>query len=983
MPWSRCGSVGAALLGLLALAGTMDAQQQAGSIRGIVRDGDLDVPLAAVEVTNVDTGQKVATTDQGNFVFPEVAPGTYTLIFAKEGYVRQVKSDVVVLAGQLTDVDLALAGEFTDMEEFVVQDLLQLGGGTEAALLSLRLESPALMDSIGTDLMNRAGASDAAAGLRLVAGASVQDGKFAVIRGLPDRYVSSKMNGVRLPSADEDKRAVELDQFPAAVIESLQVSKTFTPDQQGDASGGAVDVRLKGIPDETVLSFRSQVSTNSEVTGRSDFLTYEGGGVGWLGQDDGGRDIQFDRLGANWDGAAGVSTGEAPIDYKWSLDAGGKQELGDGIRVGGFASLFYERDSSYTDKGRDDSYWVENAGDPLTPQISGILLDENYTTALFDVTRAEESVRWGGLGTLGIESENHALNLTYLYTHVAEDVATLAEDTRGKAFFYPGNDPADPSSPGNDVPNAAPYLRSEALQYTERTTGTLQLSGHHVLPWEGFHAGESVTFRRPELSWYAARSYANLDQPDKRLFGSQFLPVNGGLWVPYKPAQNFTLGNFQRLWKVIDEHSDQYSIDLELPFEQWSGEKGSLEFGLFQDRVERSFDQDSFSNFSDLGAQFQGDFGDFWSASFPFEDHPISSLQTDVDYEGDQDLAAWYGMLNLPVTSEFSLMTGVRFESTDIRIVNDPEADATWVPKGATAPQDLEPGEADVSFQQDDVLPAIGLTFEATPRLTLRAAYSETVARQTFKELTPILQQEFLGGPVFVGNPELGMSALENYDLRLDYTPYEGGLLSLSWFLKDVTDPIEYVQRLASFTFTEPRNYPDGRLSGYELELRQDLGRFHGALDGLSLGANATFIDSEVNLPQDEIDEFVRLGTPIRSRDMTNAPEYLYNLYLNYDLDDSRTQASIFYTVQGDTLIAGAGQSLSNFVPSLYAREYGTLNLSLSRRIGKNFKLQLQAKNLTDPAIDTVYRSDFTGDDKTHTSFTKGREFSLSLSVNL
>ena len=89
------------------------------------------------------------------------------------------------------------------------------------------------MDSISADLMSRAGASDAASALRLVAGASVQDGKFAVIRGLPDRYISSLLNGVRLPTSDEDKRAVELDQFPSSVIESIRVTKTFTPDQQG------------------------------------------------------------------------------------------------------------------------------------------------------------------------------------------------------------------------------------------------------------------------------------------------------------------------------------------------------------------------------------------------------------------------------------------------------------------------------------------------------------------------------------------------------------------------------------------------------------------------------------------------------------------------------------------------------------------------------------------------------------------------------
>ena len=64
------------------------------------------------------------------------------------------------------------------------------------------------------------------------------------------------------------------------------------------------------------------------------------------------------------------------------------------------------------------------------------------------------------------------------------------------------------------------------------------------------------------------------------------------------------------------------------------------------------------------------------------------------------------------------------------------------------------------------------------------------------------------------------------------------------------------------------------------------------------------------------------------TRDMTNAPEHLYNLYLTYDIAAAGTQFALFYTVQGDTLVAGAGQSHGNFVPSVYAKEYDTLNLT-------------------------------------------------------
>jgi outer membrane receptor protein involved in Fe transport len=970
---------------------TASAQEQPGSIRGTVRDKDFDVPLAGAEVAIVETSQTALSTEEGNFVITMVAPGKYTLVFSKEGYVRTWKSDVVVSSGQLTDVEVWMPGEFTDLDEFVVQDILQFGAGTEAALLQLRLESPSLLDSISSELMSRAGASDAASALRLVPGASIQDGKYAVIRGLPDRYVSNQLNGARMPTADENKRAVELDQFPAPVIESIQVSKTFTPDQQGDASGGAVDVQLRSIPDEAYFQIKGQLGYNSQAANRSDFLTYEGGGLNTWGKDDGGRDIQSDNLGSNWDGAVGVSEGDAPLDYKWSLDAGGKHALDNGVRIGGFLSLYYERDSSFYDDGIDDSLWVVEPGEPLSPEFSqGTPEKGAFFTSLYDVTQGSQSVQWGGLGTLGLETKDHTLGLTYLYSHSAEDVATLAEDTRGKEYYFPGYDPDDPYGAGNQARDAAPYIRLETLEYTERTTGSLQLRGEHQLPVQPFEAGE-LSFGRPRFQWTLARSFAELDQPDKRQFGSYFVPesfnpstgeFNPEFWGPYKPRANANLGNLQRIWKTIEEESSLYSLELVFPFEQWSGDEGRVHLGYFGDQLEREFDQDTFSNFADAGAQFEGGWDEYWSAEFPFEDHPITASDADVDYDGDQDITAWFGLIDLPLCAPFSLIGGARLESTEIEIVNKAEEDATWFPPGATGPVSLGPGEADVSFEQDDVLPAIGLVYEPTDKVTLRASYSQTVARQTFKELTPVLQQEYAGGPVFIGNPELQMAALENYDLRLDYTPYEGGFLSLSYFGKDLEDPIEYVQDFVNFTYTTPVNYPSGEISGFEVELRQNLGRFRDGLDGYSIGANAAFIDSKVNLTPEEIEIFEELEVPMTSRDATGAPDYLYNLYLTAQLGDT-TEVALFYTFQGDTLVAGAGESLGNFVPSVYAKEYGTLNCTISKILGKHFRLTLQGKNLTNPEIEEVYRSDFTGGDVTKTSYTRGVEFTLGLSARL
>ena len=166
-------------------------------------------------------------------------------------------------------------------------------------------------------MLSQAGAGDAASALKLVSGATVQEGKYAVIRGLPDRYVNSQMNAVRLPTADADKRAVQLDQFPLDMIQSIQVSKTFTPDQQGDASGGAVNVVLKGIPDQKILKVKVGSTYNTQASANGDFLTYKGGGVNFWGRDDGRRDIPAD--GNFSSQPVGVTRDEAPLPYNFSV----------------------------------------------------------------------------------------------------------------------------------------------------------------------------------------------------------------------------------------------------------------------------------------------------------------------------------------------------------------------------------------------------------------------------------------------------------------------------------------------------------------------------------------------------------------------------------------------------------------------------------------------------------------------------------------
>jgi TonB-dependent receptor len=434
----------------------------------------------------------------------------------------------------------------------------------------------------------------------------------------------------------------------------------------------------------------------------------------------------------------------------------------------------------------------------------------------------------------------------------------------------------------------------------------------------------------------------------------------------------------QRIWKDIDEESDQALVNGKLPFEQWSGEEGYFKTGLFHDRVERQYNEDSF--LYDTGGFYDASWQEFWSDVFVSQNPGITDSDEDVDYTGKQDISAWYYMVDLPLTPDFKLIGGQRIESTDLSIVNDPESqNARYLPPDGTGWTRFGP-EADVDFSQDDVLPSLGFEYTPIEKVKLRASYSETVARQTFKELSPVMQFEFLGSDIFVGNPGLTMSALENYDVRLDYEPYAGGLLSASWFRKDIQDPIEIVQRFqASLFYTTPVNYPEGWLEGYELEARQDLGRFSESLEGFSAGANATFIDSEVTLPADEAADFAAVGAPTSTRDMTNAPEFLYNLNLTYTSAQYGTKVGLFYTVRGDTLAEGGVALGREFLPDVYEEEFGTLNIGLTQPLTEHCQIAFQAKNVTNPRIERVYRSNFTGGDTVKTSFKRGVDINVSL----
>src|SRR5262245_9533989 len=276
------------IAGLVLLLARATAQaQQNGSVGGVVVSTWDGAALPAVVVTVRGTTLAAQTDSAGKYVLSNVPPGDQVLRFSKSGYASAIVSDVRVLVGQTTTVNGNLRPEFYEMEEYEVT-AEEFTEQSEKILFE-RQQSISMIEALGSEFLSRVGAGNAAESISRVSGATIVEGKFAVIRGLNDRYVTTMLNGARLPSADPYRQSASLDLFPSQVIDRVVVSKTFTPDQPGTYTGGGIDIVTKSFPEKPFFSLSIGGAYNSQANLNDRFLTYHGGGLDWAATDAGGR----------------------------------------------------------------------------------------------------------------------------------------------------------------------------------------------------------------------------------------------------------------------------------------------------------------------------------------------------------------------------------------------------------------------------------------------------------------------------------------------------------------------------------------------------------------------------------------------------------------------------------------------------------------------------------------------------------------------
>lgn len=788
---------------------------QKGAINGKIIDEDnLSLPGASVYIKSLRLG--AASNNQGEFTLVNVPVGNYTLVISYIGY-EKVTQQVTVIADQtVTLKSITLKSGVTIGEEVVVLgDRLK---GQAKALNQQRMNYN-ITNIVAADQIGRFPDANIGDAMKRIPGITMQndqgEARDIIIRGLAPQLNSVMLNGVRIPSAEGNNRRVQMDLIPADMIQTIEVSKAVTPDMDGDAIGGAVNLVTRAAPNGLRIS--------GTLASGYNFLSVR---PIWTGSLIVGNRFLNKRLGVIVSASYNNHNfGSDNIEAEWDQTKNGED----------FLAEFQQRTYNVQRIRRSTSLALDYK------------LAKNHTIFLKGIYNWRDDWENRFRNDVAIDPILDANgNLTGNFE------ARFRRQTKG------GID--------ND------RVQNRRLEDQRQTS--LMLSGEHLfankikLTWDGAVSRASEQRPRERYIRHQIKGVpvrVNVNDPK--------FPV-----VQAVNTADVSLANYS-FNEMLEENQFTYQndvaarIDLEIPL--LSGLNSSkLKFGGRIRNKEKVRDnrydeyESTGAGFDNLallttkdysrdflaGSQYQAGYyvTPAFLGSLNFEDTNLFTKTDKLDeyvpgnYKSKENITAGYLMYTQNIGSKFSFVTGVRLEHTDLTSRGF-EIDV----ETATSFADVK--EVNGAQNYLNVLPALHLKYNLSENAILRAAWTNTIARPNFFDLVPFRQINSDDNELVIGNPELKPTTSMNFDLMAENYFKSIGLVSAGVFYKDIKNFI-FTQELSNYadpvsgnTFSDFRQRLNGSsatLFGFELSFQRQLDFLPGIWKGLGIYLNYTYNQS-------------------------------------------------------------------------------------------------------------------------------------------
>lgn len=848
--------------------------QSTGRIAGEIIDQKTSEPLIGASVGLQDLNKGVAANVDGNYLLSDLQPGKYTIIVKYIGYQSKLVSDIEVKPNTVTKLDIVLQ----EANQKVLNGITVTSTYRQASIASLyavQKNSISISDGISSELIKKSPDRSTSDVLKRVSGATVQDNKFVVIRGLSDRYNSASLDGAPLPSTEPNRKAFSFDIVPANLIENIVISKTSTPDMPADFAGGNIQVLTKDIPDQNYVNLGLGYSYNTQSTFK-DFKSGYRNVSDYFAFDNGARSLDSNfpttaqvvgppRLNTQQNIQAinylnndfNINNYKAFLGQSYQLTLGNVKEIGENKnRFGTTIALTY-RNAETT--------------------IPGLIRKfDNYD---YTEDQYKFSTNIGVLANFGYSFGNNKITFKNLYNRIFDDFFTYRTGSNTSSSSYDN--------------------RFYAYDLIEKALFKSTLDGEHRLGT-----------KNAKLNWSLGYSNILNNQPDQRKVNYVQSSAND----PFVASITSLGKENARFFSKLNENIYSGKTDFKLPVKLF-GQTSNFKVGISSQYRDRIFDArflgvtliDATSDIRLRPIQTLFSPNAINSGAFELDEIPNPNDR----YTAHSFTNAAYLMLDNKLSEKIRAVYGFRVERFDLSL----------------STKDIDQKQPRAELNNTDILPSINITYSLTGRANLRASYYRTLARPEFRELAPFAYYDYELLATQVGNPLLKRTLIDNADLRYEFYPSAGQIFSISAFFKKFHNAIEpSIDDVNSSTTISYFNSKSAYVYGFEMEARKTLGFIsdNGFYKNSTLYVNLAVTKSQIQNPDNP--QLLEQNRPL-----VGQSPYVVNAGFQHNAFNSKLSLNILYNRLGRRIFYAGGERF----PSIYENPRDVIDFQIGYKVLK------------------------------------------------
>lgn len=899
------------------------------ALTGKVTDSKTGEPIIGAIVLLKGTTNGALTDIDGNYSLMTLTSGEALMVCSYMGYESQQKS-ITIEKGKGTVLNFSLN------ESTVALDAVQVTGrrrgSTEGAVVGAIRASNAVVSGISAAQISKTSDRDAGEVIKRIPGISIIDDRFIIVRGLSQRYNNVWINGGAVPSSEADGRAFSFDILPSSQIENMMISKSPAPELPGDFSGGFIKITTKNMPsgNSYQLGFTTGINTithfNDSKLSNAGNHKLSSGFPNHLGTvSDQTKITELTKNGFNNDWS--VREFRPIPDLRFSASMSNRIDTKGGMEIGVVTAAGYSSTYKTLLDIENRRYGIYSSVADA-PTIEKDYRDNQYTY--------DQKVNAMNNWAFKIDNYNR-IDFRNLFNLMNQNRLTERS--------------------GYSTVSGAYFERQTEMLYTSRLSYTGQLAGNHTFG----------TDKNNTIDWTLGYSYANKNQPDRRIVSNKEGITQGEVVPDNQETYN---DKISRYYQQLDDNIASVAAD-------YKRTMGKMEFkaGIYGEYRSRNYTPREFTyrydrlSYDDRQEYIYLPFEQMMSDKWLGYDKVYADEVTMKPnaYSANNSLGAAYAAINIPF-GKFNVYAGVRYELWNMSLTYD----------RAMSPTDNLMTTND--YTNNDILPSINATYNIGAKHLLRFAYGRSVNRPEFRELSPSVYYDFDLFAEVQGNPDLKSAYIDNFDLRYEFYPTSGETVSLGLFYKHFKNPIEwnFVDMGGSYRYsyenaTAAQNY------GVELDVRKSLD-FIGA-PNLTAIVNATFVVSNVTFDKDRLVEQ-------KDRAMQGQSPYLVNAGFYYNSPKLGLSASVLYNIIGKRIIGiGKANSINGNtdtdLPDSYEMPRNLLDLTIGKKIGKICELKLSVKDILSEKVEFKQFPTTTIDGVQQSRTQTTRSYSPGTTVNL